>query len=37
MARTRFRTELVDALAQHRRPDGSYRLQNEYHHVIARA
>jgi SAM-dependent methyltransferase len=28
---------IVDGLAPYRRPDGSYRLENEYHYLIARA
>jgi SAM-dependent methyltransferase len=28
---------IVDGLAPYRRPDGGYRLQNEYHYLIARA
>ena len=28
---------IVDGLAPYRRPDGSYRLSNEYHYLIARA
>jgi hypothetical protein len=28
---------IVDGLARYRRPDGSYRLENEYHYLIARA
>jgi SAM-dependent methyltransferase len=30
-------TAIVDGLARYRRPDGSYRLENEYHYLIARA
>jgi SAM-dependent methyltransferase len=32
-----LRAELVEALADYRRPDGSYRLENQYHYVVARA
>jgi SAM-dependent methyltransferase len=32
-----LRAEIVDALAAHRGPDGSYRLTNEFHNMIARA
>ena len=32
-----LRTAIVDGLARYRRPDGSYRLSNEYHCLIARA
>jgi SAM-dependent methyltransferase len=32
-----LRTAIVDGLAPYRRPDGSYRLENEYHYVVARA
>jgi hypothetical protein len=28
---------IVDGLAPYRRADGSYRLSNEYHYLIARA
>jgi len=28
---------IVDGLAPYRRPDGSYRLENEYHYLVARA
>jgi SAM-dependent methyltransferase len=28
---------IAEGLAKHRQPDGSYRLQNEYHYLIARA
>ena len=28
---------IAEGLAPHRAPDGSYRLQNEYHYLIARA
>lgn len=31
-----LRAEIVDALAHNRKPDGSYRLENEYHYLIAR-
>jgi hypothetical protein len=31
------RREIVEALAPYRRPDGSYRLRNELHYLIARA
>ncbi len=31
------RREIVEALAPYRRPDGSYRLRNEFHFLIARA
>ena len=32
-----LKTAIVDGLARYRRPDGSYRLTNEYHYLIARA
>jgi hypothetical protein len=32
-----LRRELVEALAVYRQPDGSYRLNNEFHYLIARA
>jgi SAM-dependent methyltransferase len=32
-----LRTAIVDGLAPYRRPDGSYRLENEYHYVVARS
>ncbi len=32
-----LRTAIVDGLARYRRPDGSYRLSNEYHYLVARA
>jgi len=32
-----LRHAIVDGLAPYRQPDGSYRLQNEYRHLIARA
>jgi SAM-dependent methyltransferase len=32
-----FKDALSAGLAKHRQPDGSYRLQNEYHFLIARA
>ena len=32
-----LRTAIVDGLAAYRRPGGSYRLENEYHYLIARA
>jgi SAM-dependent methyltransferase len=32
-----LKTAIVEGLASFRRPDGSYRLENEYHYVIARA
>ena len=32
-----FKDALAAGLATHRQPDGSYRLQNEYHFLIARA
>jgi SAM-dependent methyltransferase len=32
-----LRTAIVDGLAPFRRPDGSYRLSNEFHYLIARA
>ena len=32
-----LRTAIVDGLAPYRRADGSYRLSNEYHYLIARA
>jgi SAM-dependent methyltransferase len=32
-----LKTAIVDGLASYRRPDGSYRLSNEYHYVIAHA
>ncbi len=32
-----LRTALVDGLAPYRRADGSYRLSNEYHVLLARA
>jgi SAM-dependent methyltransferase len=31
------RREIVDALAPYRAPDGSYRLENEFHHLVTRA
>jgi hypothetical protein len=31
------RSQIVDALAPYRRPDGSYRLQNDYRYLVARA
>ena len=31
------RAEIVDALASHRTPEGSYRLENEFHNLVARA
>jgi SAM-dependent methyltransferase len=32
-----LRRELVEALAPYRAPDGSYRLSNEFHYLVARA
>jgi SAM-dependent methyltransferase len=32
-----LKTAIVDGLAPYRRPDGSYRLSNEYHYLLARA
>jgi len=32
-----LRREIIDALAPHRAPDGSYRLNNEFHYLVARA
>jgi SAM-dependent methyltransferase len=32
-----LRTAIVDGLGPFRRPDGSYRLENEYHYLVARA
>src|ERR671934_439860 len=32
-----LKTAIVDGLAPYRTPDGSYRLSNEYHYLIARA
>ena len=32
-----FKQALIDGLAPHRRADGSYRLRNEFHYLIARA
>src|SRR5579885_2253359 len=32
-----LRAAIVDGLARYRRPDGSYRLSNEFHYLIARA
>ena len=32
-----FKDAVVKALAGHRAPDGSYRLQNAYHYLLARA
>jgi SAM-dependent methyltransferase len=32
-----LKNAIVDGLAPYRRPDGSYRLENEYHFLIARA
>jgi SAM-dependent methyltransferase len=32
-----LKNAIVDGLAPYRRPDGSYRLENEYHYLIARA
>jgi hypothetical protein len=31
------KTAIVDGLASYRTPDGAYRLENEYHYLIARA
>jgi SAM-dependent methyltransferase len=31
-----FKQALIDGLRSHRTPDGSYRLQNEYHYLVAR-
>ena len=31
------RREIVEALAPYRAPDGSYRLNNEFHYLVARA
>ena len=31
------RAAIVDALAQYREPDGSYRLENEWHCLVTRA
>jgi hypothetical protein len=31
------RNAIVDGLAEHRTADGAYRLQNDYHYLIARA
>jgi hypothetical protein len=28
---------IADGLAEHRLPDGSYRLENQYHFLLARA
>jgi hypothetical protein len=33
---TALRREIVDALAPYRLPDGSYRLNNEFHYLVAR-
>ena len=32
-----LKTAIVEGLAPYRRPDGSYRLSNEYHYLLARA
>jgi len=32
-----LKNAIVDGLAPYRRPDGSYRLENEYHYLVARA
>ena len=32
-----LKTAIVDGLAPYRTPDGSYRLSNEYHYLIASA
>jgi len=32
-----LKSAIVDGLAPYRRADGSYRLSNEYHYLIARA
>ena len=32
-----LKTAIVDGLARYRRPDGSYRLSNEYHYLLAGA
>ena len=32
-----LRRAIIDALAPHRAPDGSYRLNNEFHYLVARA
>jgi hypothetical protein len=32
-----LKSAVVDGLAPYLRADGSYRLSNEYHHLIARA
>ena len=32
-----LKTAIVDGLARYRTPDGSYRLSNEFHYLIARA
>jgi DNA-binding GntR family transcriptional regulator len=32
-----LRAAIVDALAAHRAPDGRYRLENEFHYLVARA
>jgi len=32
-----FKRALIDGLAPHRQADGSYRLRNEFHYLIARA
>ena len=32
-----LRREIVEALAPHRAPDGSYRFNNEFHYLVARA
>jgi hypothetical protein len=32
-----LKTAIVDGLAAYRQTDGSYRLANEYHYLIARA
>src|SRR5262245_12138235 len=32
-----LKAAIVDGLAPYRRPDGSYRLSNEYHYLVARA
>ena len=32
-----FKDAIAEGLAKHRTPDGSYRLHNEFHYLIARA
>jgi hypothetical protein len=32
-----LRRDIIDALAAYRLPDGSYRLNNQFHYLVARA